>query len=156
MNKDLYGNSVNLPEDVLKYLGDCFNSALGADDSTEGFRRNKELRDKGTVSYQQLKRMKNWFDSFNGHQNDLPFILNGGEYVKNWVNNTLTSMRGDVHRSKDIKSIALDNQFNDTHEKDNIVNQNRPSKDHHSNLERYDLAVTESLRRINDLIKKII
>jgi hypothetical protein len=156
MNKDLYGNVVDLPEHVLKYLNDCFESALGADDSTEGFRRNKELREKRNVSYQQLKRMKNWFDGFNGHDNDLPFILNGGHYVKNWVNDTLSGMRDNVEMSKDIKSVALDNQYIDSHEKDNIVNQNRPSKDHHSNLERYDLAVTESLRRINDLIKKII
>jgi hypothetical protein len=156
MNKDLYGNNVNLPEDVLKYLGDCFNSALGADDSTEGFRRNKELRDTGTVSYQQLKRMKNWFDGFNGHQNDLPFILNGGDYVKNWVNNTLTSMRDNVHRSKEIKSVALDNQFIAPHEKNNVINQNRPSKNHHSNLDDYNLEITESLKRINEIIKKII
>ena len=46
-----------------KYLDECFNSAIGADDSTEGFRRNKELRDKGNISYQQLKRMKNWFSN---------------------------------------------------------------------------------------------
>jgi len=156
MNKDLYGNNVNLPEDVLKYLGDCFNSALGADDSTEGFRRNKELRDTGTVSYQQLKRMKNWFDGFNGQQNDLPFILNGGDYVKNWVNNTLTSMRDNVHRSKEIKSVALDNQFIAPHEKNNVINQNRPSKNHHSNLDNYNLEITESLKRINEIIKKII
>lgn len=156
MNKDLYGNSVNLPEDVLKYLGDCFNAALGADDSTEGFRRNKELRDTGSVSYQQLKRMKNFFDNYNGHQNDLPFILNGGDYVKNWVNNTLTSMRDNVHRSKEIKSVALDNQFISPHEKNNVINQNRPSKNHHSNLDDYNLEITESLRRINEIIKKII
>ena len=156
MNKDLYGNNVNLPEDVLKYLGDCFNSALGADDSTEGFRRNQELRNTGTVSYQQLKRMKNWFDKFNGHQNDLPFILNGGDYVKNWVNNTLTSMRDNVHRSKEIKSVALDNQFIAPHEKNNVINQNRPSKNHHSNLDDYNLEITESLKRINEIIKKII
>jgi hypothetical protein len=65
-------------------------------------------------------------------------------------------MRGNISLSKDIKSVALDNQYIDSHEKNNIVNQNRPSKDHSSNLEKYDLAVTESLRRINDLIKKII
>lgn len=156
MNSELYGNIVNLPEDVLKYLGDCFNSAIGADDSTEGFRRNKELREKGTISYQQLKRMKNWFDGFNGHQNDLPFILNGGDYVKNWVNNTLTSMRDGNHLSKKIKSVALDNQFIDSHEKNNIINQNRPSKSHHSNIEDYNLEITESLKRINEIIKKII
>lgn len=156
MNKDLYGHTVPLPEDVLGYLDQCHSSAIGADDSTEGYRRNKELRDKKEVSYQQLKRMKNWFDDFNGHDNDLPFILNGGHYVKNWINDTLGSMRDGNHLSKKIKSVAMDNQFIDSHEKNNIVNQNRPSKSHSSNVERYDSAVTESLKRINDLIKKII
>ena len=156
MNSKLYGNKVELPEEVVVYLGKCFDAANGADDSTEGYKRNQELRDSKNVTYQQLKRMKNFFDNFQGKESDLPFILNGGHYVKNWVNNTLTSMRGDNQRSKEIKSIALDNQFIAPHEKNNVVNQNRPSKDHYSSLERYDLAVTENLRRINDLIKKII
>jgi len=156
MNKDLYGHTVPLPEDVIGYLDQCHQSAIGADDSTEGFRRNKELRDKREISYQQLKRMKNWFDGFNGHDNDLPFILNGGHYVKNWVNDTLTSMRDGNHLSKKIKSVAMDNQFIVQHEKNSLINQNRPSKSHNSNVERYDSAVTESLKRINDLIKKII
>jgi hypothetical protein len=156
MNKDLYGHSVPLPEDVIGYLDQCHKSAIGSDDSTEGYRRNKELRDKREVSYQQLKRMKNWFDGFNGHDNDLPFILNGGHYMKNWVNDTLTSMRGDKHLSKKIKSVAMDNQFIAPHEKNNIINQNRPSKNHHSTVDGYNTAVTESLKRINDLIKKII
>jgi hypothetical protein len=156
MNKDLYGHSVPLPEDVIGYLDQCHSSAIGADDSTEGYRRNKELRDKKEVSYQQLKRMKNWFDEFDGHDNDLPFILNGGHYMKNWVGDTLTSMRGGNHLSKKIKSVAMDNQFIAPHEKNNLINQNRPSKSHQSNVDRYDSAVTESLKRINDLIKKII
>ena len=156
MNKDLYGHSVPLPEDVVGYLDQCHKSAIGSDDSTEGYRRNKELRDKREVSYQQLKRMKNWFDDFNGHDNDLPFILNGGHYMKNWVNDTLTSMRGDKHLSKKIKSVAMDNQFIAPHEKNNIINQNRSSKNHHSTVDGYNTAVTESLKRINDLIKKII
>ena len=156
MNKDLYGHSVPLPEDVIGYLDQCHKSAIGSDDSTEGYRRNKELRDKREVSYQQLKRMKNWFDGFNGHDNDLPFILNGGHYMKNWVNDTLTSMRGDKHLSKKIRSVAMDNQFIAPHEKNNIINQNRSSKNHHSNVDGYNTAVTESLKRINDLIKKII
>jgi len=156
MNKDLYGHTVPLPEDVVGYLDQCHKSAIGSDDSTEGYRRNKELRDKREVSYQQLKRMKNWFDDFNGHDNDLPFILNGGNYMKNWVNDTLTSMRGDKHLSKKIKSVTMDNQFIDSHEKNNIINQNRPSKNHQSTVDGYNTAVTESLKRINDLIKKII
>ena len=50
----------------------------------------------------------------------------------------------------------MDNQFIAPHEKNNLINQNRPSKSHQSSVDRYDSAVTESLKRINDLIKKII
>ncbi len=156
MNKDLYGNKTQLPEEVVTYLQQCHDAANGADENTEGFRRNKELRDNREVSYQQLKRMKNWFDSFNGHENDLPFILNGGHYVKNWVDNTLTSMRDGVHNLKQNRSEVLPNQFIQPHEKNGINDLNRPSKSHSTNTEYYNLEVTESLKRINDLIKKII
>lgn len=156
MNKDLYGHKVPLPEDVVGYLGQCYEAAKGADESTDGYRRNIELRDSGEVTYQQLKRIKNFFDNYNGHENDLPFILNGGHYVKDWVNRTLGSMRNDVELGKKIKSEVLPNQYINPHEKDSLNNINRPSKSHKSNVEFYDLEVTESLKRINDLIKKII
>ncbi len=55
-----------------------------------------------------------------------------------------------------MKSEVLPNQFIKPHEKDGIKNMNRPSKSHSTNVEDYDLAVTESLKRINNLIKKII
>jgi hypothetical protein len=156
MNKDLYGHKVPLPEDVVGYLSQCYDSAEGADESTDGYRRNIELRDSGEVTYQQLKRMKNFFDNFNGHENDLPFILNGGHYVKDWVNRTLGSMRSDVDLGKKIKSEVLPNQYIQQHEKNGLNDTNRPTKSHKSNVEFYDLEVTESLKRINDLIKKII
>jgi hypothetical protein len=155
MNKDLYGNKVELPEDVVGYLKQCFDSAHGADDSTEGYRRNKDLRDSKSATYQQLKRMKNFFDNFNGNENDLPFILNGGHYVKKWVDNTLGNMRDDVSMSKDIRSVVLPNQYNDEHKKDNITNLNRPSKSHSTSTEKFNVEITESLKRINELIKKI-
>ena len=155
MNKDLYGNTVPLPESVVTYLQQCFDSANG-DESIEGFKRNKELREKRQVSYQQLKRMKNWFDNFNGHENDKPYILNGGHYVKSWVNDTLTSMRDGNRLGKEIKSVVLPNQFNQEHQKDDLSSLNRPSKSHNSTVGQYNLEITESLKRINDLIKKII
>jgi hypothetical protein len=100
--------------------------------------------------------MKNFFDNFNGHENDLPFILNGGHYVKDWVNRTLGSMRSDVDLGKKIKSEVLPNQYIQQHEKNGLNDMNRSTKSHKSNVEFYDLEVTESLKRINDLIKKII
>lgn len=156
MNKDLYGNKVELPEDVVNYLQQCFDSANGADENTEGYKRNKDLRDSREVSYQQLKRMKNWFDSFNGDENELPYILNGGHYVKGWVNNTLQSMRDNVHSTKQNKSEVLPNQFIKPHEKNDMSNVNRPSQSHKSSTEKYDTAIMENLKRINELIQKII
>ncbi len=156
MNKDLYGKKIELPEDVVVYLQQCHDSAKGADDSTEGYRRNIELRDSGFVTYQQLKRMKNFFDNFMGHENELPFILNGGHYVKGWVDRMLQSMRDGISIPKEIRSTVLPNQYIQPHTKDDITNMNRPSKSHSNNLEKYNLQVTENLKRINELIKKII
>ena len=156
MNKDLYGHKVSLPEDIVNYLGQCEEAAVGADETTEGFKRNKDLRSKGEVTYQQLKRMKNWFDNFNGHETELPFILNGAHYVKDWVNRTLDSLRNDVSLGKEIKSVVLPNQYNDTHEKDNLTDMNRMTKSHNKSTDYYDIRVTESLKRINQLIQKII
>lgn len=156
MNKDLYGNKVPLPEDVVSYLQQCFDSASGADETTEGYKRNKELRDSKEVTYQQLKRMKNWFDSFSGNENDLPYILNGGHYVKGWVNNTLGSMRNNVSMGKEVKSEVLPNQYIKPHEKNSLSNMNRPSKSHSSSTDEFNIEITENLKRINDLIKKIL
>lgn len=156
MNKDLYGNTIPLPENILEYLRRCFDAAKGAEETTEGYKRNKELREKSEITYQQLKRIKNWFDEFNGSQNDLSYILNGGDYMKNWVNQTLTSMRDDNKLGKEVKSEVLPNQFIDPHEKDGLKDMNRPSKSHNTLRSEYDLAVTENLKRINDIISKIL
>ena len=156
MNKDLYGNTVQLPEDVVEYLQQCFDSANTDDSTIEGFKRNQELRDSRETTYQQLKRMKNWFDNFNGLENDLPFILNGGHYVKNWVNDTLGGMRNNVYMGKNAKSEVLPNQFIQTHTKDNLNTMNRQSKSHSSTTGEINKDITESLKRINELIKKII
>ena len=156
MNKDLYGHKVSLPEDVVGYLQQCKDAAVGSDDSTEGYKRNQDLINSKEVSYQQLKRMKNWFDNFDGHENDLSFILNGGHYVKGWVDRTLDSLRNDVKLGKEVKSEVLPNQFIQNHEKNNLKNINRPSKSHNDSIEYYDLSITEQLKRINQLINKII
>jgi hypothetical protein len=156
MNKDLYGNTVQLPEDVVEYLQQCFDSANTDDSTIEGFKRNQELRDSRETTYQQLKRMKNWFDNFNGLENDLPFILNGGHYVKNWVNDTLGGMRNNVYMGKKAKSEVLPNQFIQTHTKDNLNTMNRQTKSHSSTTGEINKDITESLKRINELIKKII
>jgi len=99
--------------------------------------------------------MKNWFDNFNGHQDEIPHILNGGHYVKNWVENTLKGDRDTIETNKQSKSEVLPNQHIKPHEKDGMVSMNRPSQSHNSSTNKYDTAITESLKRINELMKKI-
>ena len=156
MNSELYGKTYPVPQDVLEYLDKCFKAVGDVDETTEGFKRNKDLREKGEITYQQLKRMKNWFDNFNGHQDEIPHILNGGHYVRNWVENTLKGDRDSLESAKNAKSEVLTNQHIKPHEKDGIVSMNRPSQNHNSTINKYDTAIIENLKRINELMKKIL
>jgi hypothetical protein len=63
MNSKLYNNIVMMPDSLLKHLNDCFNSTQG-DVNIEGWKRNQELRQQKQITYQQIKRIKNWFDSY--------------------------------------------------------------------------------------------
>jgi hypothetical protein len=99
--------------------------------------------------------MKNWFDNFDGHQDETSHILNGGHYVRNWVNNTLQGDRDTIDTKKQSKSEVLPNQYIDSHEKNGMNSMNRPSQSHNSSINKFDTAITESLKRINELIKKI-
>ena len=65
-------------------------------------------------------------------------------------------MRDGISLDKEIKSVVLPNQYIQTHQKSDLRTMNRPSKSHSNTLEKYNLQVTEDLKRINDLIKKII
>lgn len=156
MNSELYDKSVQIPDEVITYLQKCYNAVPNANDSIEGFKRNKDLTSKKEITYQQLKRIKNWFDTFNGHQNDPSFILNGGFYMKNWVGNTLNSMRNNIYNTKKNRSEVLPNQFIDPYQKDDLSSMNRPSKSHKTSIDKYDSTIKEDLKRINELIKKII
>ena len=127
----------------------------GADENTEGFNRNQELQDKNFIEYKQLKRIKNFFDNFIGNQKEPSFILNGGVEMKNWVNNELRKMRDYTKMTKTNKMDAgMMNQFIKPHEKKDFTNV-RPSQQHDNTFNKYDSAVTESLKRINEIMKQL-
>jgi hypothetical protein len=49
-------------------------------------------------------------------------------------------------------NVGMENQFNDTHEK--TFGNVRKSQEHKSTTQKYNSAVTESLKRINELMLK--
>jgi hypothetical protein len=158
VNKDLYNSSngvVEFPKDKREHMRICFLRVKNANDSMDGFKRNKELQCQKTIDYKQLKRIKNFFDNFVGNQEEDSFILNGGVEMKNWVNDQLRRMRDGIHMTKKNKSeTGMENQFIKNHEKKDFIDV-RKSQEHKNTVSKYDVAVTEALKRINEIISKI-
>jgi len=147
MNSNLYDRKAKLPDSLLKHLEDCFNS-VSADNNVEGYNRNKEIRDSKIVTYQQIKRIKNWFQWFSGKKEDAPFILNGGDRMSAWCDEVLNRWRQNDDSSKKHKSDAgMQNQYLDSHNKLGTGTQNSRTAD--------QLSVKEEIYRINKLIKII-
>jgi hypothetical protein len=80
-------------------------------------KRSNYLINQNTISYYEVKRLKNFFDN---NSDGVDFYLAGGNEMKGWVNNILNQYRGQIHNKKKILyDIGLDNQFKKTHTKDN-------------------------------------
>ena len=99
MNSNLYNTSsgeVVIPNDIKQHLRNSFAQMKTAPENTEGYKRNQELQNQEKITYKQLKRIKNFFDNYQGKPNDPSFILNGGVLMRTWVNNTLNNMRNNT------------------------------------------------------------
>ena len=162
MNSNLYNTTIGevlIPKEIKQHLKNSFAQARGADQNTEGYRRNQELQGQEKITYKQLKRIKNFFDNFKGQQNELPFLLNGGILMKNWVNNTLNQMRNNTQNNQKYTQPE-DPTMNSNELKTDVRDLGRPSQEHKKTSQKhptatYEHTVVESLKRINQLISKI-
>jgi hypothetical protein len=156
VNSNLYNKTIELPKEVLEYLQTCFEYIPNSDSTIEGHKRNEELRNTGYVTYQQLGRIKNWFDNYDGDGTDAPYILNGADYMKNWVETTIQDLRKQNGLSdrmdQEITPEPIDSDLMDN--LGPIADMLRPSKEHSTFAQ--DVRIKEDLDRINDLMKKII
>ena len=156
MNSNLYNKTIELPKEVLEYLQTCFEYVPNSSPSIEGHKRNEELRNTGYVTYQQLGRIKNWFDSYDGDGTDAPYILNGADYMKNWVETKIQDLRKQDNLSDRVDQEFIPEPIDSELMKNlgPIADMVRPSKDHSTFSQ--DVRIKEDLDRINDLMKKII
>jgi hypothetical protein len=156
VNSSLYNKTIPLPKEVIGYLQTCFDEIPNSDTTIEGHKRNEELRNSGYVTYQQLGRIKNWFDEYDGDGTDAPFILNGADYMRNWVETTMQGLRKNDDFTNQIKNDYMPSEIDDDLIKDlgPIADMIRPSKDHSTFTQ--DVRIREDLNRINDIMKKII
>jgi|TARA_R110000803_G_scaffold132165_1_gene199377 hypothetical protein len=143
MNKNLYDRKAKLPKSLIKHLEEC-GGMVEADSNTEGFNRNKELRESGMVSYQQIKRIKNFFDSFGGKKEDAPFVLNGGDRMQKWCDHVLNHWRSVEQGGKKRKADGgMENQFIDNHEKNGLAM--NPHDRHEKGINKFDTTIKESI-----------
>jgi len=119
-NSSLQGKTFKIHDKVKKHLKKIFDAYKG-DKTKEGYQRLRKLVDKDVISYEQLKRIKNFFDDFNGSVDDTSYLLNGGSIMKKWVNFTLENARKNIEgKKKSMKDVGMDNQYIKTHSKDGV------------------------------------
>jgi hypothetical protein len=156
VNSSLYNKTITLPKEMMEYLQTCFDEIPNSDSSIEGHKRNEELRDSGYVTYQQLGRIKHWFDNYDGDGTDAPFILNGADYMKNWAETTIQQLRNNDSLETRVDDEFMPDQIDVNTIKDigPYADMIRPSKDHSTFTQ--DVRIKEDVNRINQIIKKII
>jgi hypothetical protein len=134
MNSEMYGNQYQVPHNVLTSL--------------ENFKDERTIHNiftNGYLTYQNMKKILH----DNGKFGDKNLST-----LKSFITQNLGSDRGSVHRQKrDASDSGMQNQFLSTHQKSDP--RNITNKPHSKLYENYDQEVVDSLKRINEIMKKL-
>ena len=110
-NSALENKYWELDEELINHLTKIFN-AYNGDENVAGYKRLSDLIDTKECSYQQMKRIKNFFDNYQGTIKETPYLLNGGTKMKQWVDECLSNARNDVKgKKKSMMDIGMDNPY---------------------------------------------
>lgn len=118
-NKSLEDKYFNVPDKVFNKINQALKTITVNDGHAKGLQRAKDLTSDRKVSYTQMKRLKNYFDNYEGDGSDDEYKLIGGKVTSFWVDKTLGSNRDSIKQAKKAKMDAgLENQFIKPHTKD--------------------------------------
>jgi len=117
-NKELKHRVFPLGDGIRKHLESTLASYNG-DKTVDGYKRlNNILSMKNGIAYNEMKRIKNFFDNYNGSDKSDEYILNGGDEMRTWVNNTLGLATKTIDdRKAALKAAGADNAYIKPHEK---------------------------------------
>lgn len=117
-NSELKNRKFPIPKGIKKMLRSTLNNYNG-DKTIDGYKRLNNLVETDAVSYLEMKRLKNFFDHYIGSDKSAEYILNGGDNMKFWVENTLNRATKAVKDFKQAKKDAgISNAFIKSHDKD--------------------------------------
>lgn len=126
-NSDLKGRKFPIPKGVMRHLRTTLENYTG-DRTIDGYKRLNNLLQMDGIAYDEMKRLKNYFDHYDGPNDTPEYILNGGDAMKTWVNNTLGTATKAVHDFKQtMKDAGLPNMFIKSHEKNRQTKPNKPT-----------------------------
>lgn len=100
MNSQLKDRIFEIPKNVLDFLK--------AQPEIEGLKRNKNLLEKGTVTYGQLKRILHDLKKMNKMTELKKYNYYGGDLMLNWGLNKLKMERGLINDRESAQRIAND------------------------------------------------
>ena len=136
-NNELKHRVFPLPEGIKKHLKSVLKNYTG-DKTVDGYKRLNNILSMNAIKYNEMKRIKNFFDHYNGTDKSTEYTLNGGDEMKLWVDNTLGSATKAIKDDKQAKKDAgIQNAFIKSHEKDR---QNRKGKPTVSKVKTNDLG----------------
>jgi len=100
MNSKLKDRVFEIPRNVMDFLRQ--------QPEVEGLKRNVNLREKGSVTYGQLKRILHDLKKTNKLVEPQKYNYYGGDLMLNWGLNLLRSERGLIHDREESERIAND------------------------------------------------
>jgi len=117
-NAELKNRFFPLGDNIRKHLQRTLNSYSG-DKDVDGYKRLVNILSmENGIAYNEMKRIKNFFDNFKGSPKSIEFILNGGQPMMLWVNATLNRATQAVKDFKAAKKAAgVNNAYIKPHEK---------------------------------------
>ena len=121
-NKELKHRIFPLGRGIKKHLQKTLDEYNG-DKTIEGYKRLVNLLSMDGIKYNEMKRLKNFFDNYVGTNDNVGYMLNGGDKMKNWVNNTLQTATENIYTFKKAQQRnGIQNAFIKTHEKNRKPN----------------------------------
>jgi hypothetical protein len=117
-NSQLRNTYYPIPQDIADHCKETLDSYGERGKRIDGYRRLYRLSQDNKISYEALKRIKNFFDNFKGDTSDDKYIMNGGDKLRNWVERKLSRERESIYnRKRRNKMAGEENQFISNHEK---------------------------------------
>lgn len=136
-NKDLENRTFPLGRKIRKHLQATLDNYDG-DKTADGYKRLNNLLSMPSITYVEMKRIKNFFDNYRGTPKSTEYILNGGLPMKLWVNDTLnTATQAIDNYKKAMKDTGVKNAYIRPHEKDR---QKKPKKSTHPTIQTKDVS----------------